>query len=93
MSASRVFSGVTIELVERIKQVARDEHGVRFDPDDGPTGLATGQTPFGECVVRFAHRGAQAAIVLTLLKKPMLLPAEVLWTAFKEEIDRCRGLI
>jgi hypothetical protein len=88
MSRSRTFSGVTIELVCRIKQAARVEHGVVFDPADGASGIAVGRTPFGDCVVSFAHDSARAVLVLTLLKKPALLPTELLWLGFQGQIER-----
>lgn len=93
MSASRVFSGVTVEVIYRIKQIAHAERGVIFDPADGTSGIAVGRTPFGDCVVGFAHDSAQAVLVLTLLKKPMLLPAGVLWRGFQGEIERFRTMV
>ncbi|MGD0106151.1 MAG: hypothetical protein ABSC06_19240 [Rhodopila sp.] len=90
MAESRAFSGVTIEVVHRIKHVAHTEHGVLFYPTNGTNGTATGRTPFGDCVVHFVHDGAQSVLVLTPLKKPMLLPAGLLWRGFKVEIERFR---
>ena len=90
MSTSRAFSGITVEHVYRIKQTAHAERGVTFDPVDGTSGIATGRTPFGDCVVRFAHDSSQAVLVLTVLKKPVLLPAGLLWRGFQGEIERFR---
>jgi hypothetical protein len=88
MAASHTFCGVTAQIMERIRQLARSEHGIVFDPPDGDQGTATGRTPLGECVVHFKHDLAGAALVLTLLKKPTLLPAGLLWSSIKQEIDR-----
>jgi hypothetical protein len=93
MAVTRTFSSVTDDLMHRIKQVARDQHGILFDPPDGVTGTATGRTPLGECVVRFVYDSAQAELVMTLVKKPLMLPAGFLWTAFSAELERSRGYL
>ncbi len=91
MSDSRTFSGITADVLGRIKQAGSAEYGIAFDPADGPAGTASGRTPLGECIVEFAHDNANAALLLTLVKKPMLLPAGVLWRGLTETIERCRG--
>ena len=93
MAATRTFSSVTADLMHRIRQVARDEHGILFDPPDGTKGTATGRTPLGECIVHFAYDSVQAKLVMTLAKKPLMLPAGFLWTAFSAELERSRGLL
>jgi hypothetical protein len=92
MAASRSFASVTAEHLDRLKQLARDRHGIAFDPPDGPTGAATGRTPFGECVVHYAHDDAAAVLVVTLIRKPMALPAGFMWKSFEDVLERCRGL-
>jgi hypothetical protein len=93
MSASRIFASVTADLVHRIKQDARDKHGVLFDTAEGTAGTATGRTPFGDLIVHFVHDSAQAALAMTLVKKPMVLPSALLWKAFDAELERKRGLV
>jgi hypothetical protein len=93
MAASRTFVSVTAALVHRIKQEARDKHGVLFDPPEGTQGTATGRTPFGELIVHFVHDSSQAALVMTLVKKPMVLPSALMWSAFSAELERTRGLM
>jgi hypothetical protein len=90
MSTSRTFSGVTVEDLSRIKGLGRVEHGVVFDPPDGPCGNVTSQTPFGECVVAFVYVSARAELTLTIVKKPWLIPAGLLWSGFLETLGRCR---
>ena len=90
MSTSRTFSGVTVEDLSRIKGLGRAEHGVVFDPPDGLCGNATSQTPFGECVIAFVHDIARAELTLTIVKKPWLIPASLLWSGFLETLGRCR---
>jgi hypothetical protein len=92
MATSRAFSGVTVRVVNRIRQVAHDEHGVVFDPSDGTTGTATAHTGIGDCVVHFVHDGVQSVLVLTLVKKPMLLPAALLWSGLSAELERLKRM-
>jgi hypothetical protein len=90
MSNNRTFSGVTVEALGRIKELGRAEHGVVYDPPDGPRSSATSQTPFGECVVEFVHDSTRAELTLTILKKPWLLPESLLWSGFLAALERCR---
>jgi len=87
MAASRTFSRVTVDHVLRVKQVAQNRYGILFDPPDGTRGIATGHTPFGDCIVSFSF---DSALVLTVIKKPILLPAGLLWSRFEEELERTR---
>ena len=90
MPDSRSFSDVTPEILSRMKELGRAEHGIVYDPPDGPVGTATSQTPLGECVIEFAHDAATAELTLTLVKKPWLLPEGVLWSGFSETLERYR---
>ena len=90
MSNSRTFSGVTTEILDRMKALGRAEYDIVYDPPEGPVSTATSQTPLGECVIEFAHDPAKAELTLTLVKKPWLLPEGVLWNGFVATLDRCR---
>ena len=90
MSASRTFSGVTPEILKRMKELGRAEYNIVYDPPEGSVSTATSQTPLGECVIKFAHDPAKAELTLTLVKKPWLLPEGVLWNGFVATLDRCR---
>jgi hypothetical protein len=92
MSRSRAFSGVTVTVVNRIKQVAHGEHGIAFDPHDGTNGTATARTPIGDFVIHFVHDSVQSVLVLTLVKKPMLLPAALLWSGLSPEVERLKRM-
>jgi hypothetical protein len=91
MPSTRTFSGVTPEILHRMKEFGRAEYNIVYDPPEGPVSTATSQTPLGECVVEFAHDPAKAELTLTLLKKPWLLPEGLLWSGFSETLERCRG--
>ena len=90
MPSSRTFSGVTVDILTRMKEFGRAQYNIVYDPADGPVSTATSQTPLGECVVEFAHDAAKAELTLTLVKKPWLLPEGVLWNGFSETLERCR---
>jgi len=90
MSDSRAFPGVTPAILGRMKELGRAEYGIVYDPPDGPVGTATSQTPLGECVIEFAHDAAKSELTLTLVKKPWLLPEDVLWSGFIATLDHCR---
>jgi hypothetical protein len=90
MASSRTFSNVSLETLSRIKEVGRTEHGVVYDPPDGPRSTASSQTPFGECVTEFVHDGTRAELTVTIVKKPWLLPEGMLWDGFMRVLERCR---
>ena len=91
MSNSRTFPGVTAEILGRIKGLGLTEYGVVYDPPDGPRSTASSRTRFGECVVEFVHDSARAELTLTIIKKPSLVPAGMLWGGFMATIERCRS--
>jgi hypothetical protein len=90
MSSSRTFSGVTVNILTRMKEFGRAQYNIVYDPAEGPVSTATSQTPLGECVIEFAHDAAKAELTLTLVKKPWLLPEGLLWNGFSETLERCR---
>ena len=90
MPSSRTFSGVTVEILSRMKEFGRAQYNIVYDPAEGPVSTATSQTPLGECIIEFAHDAAKAELTLTLVKKPWLLPEGLLWNGFSETLERCR---
>jgi hypothetical protein len=90
MPSSRTFSGVTVEILNRMKEFGRAQYGIVYDPPEGLLSTATSQTPLGECVIEFAHDPEKAELTLTLVKKPWLLPEGLLWNGFSETLERCR---
>ena len=67
MPSSRTFSGVTVDILTRMKEFGRAQYNIVYDPAEGPVSTATSQTPLGECVVEFAHDAAKAELTLTLV--------------------------
>ena len=91
MPSTRTFSGVTVEILSRMKEFGSAEYGIVYDPPEGSISTATSQTPLGECVIEFAHDSTTAELTLTLIKKPWLLPEGLLWSGFVETLERCRN--
>lgn len=90
MSNTRTFSGVTAEILYRMQELGRAEYGIVYDYREGYAGTATSQTPLGECVIEFVHYHERSELALALVKKPPLLPEELLWSGFADTLDRCR---
>jgi len=90
MPSTRSFSGVTAEILSRMKEFGRAEYGIVYNPLEGAASTATSRTPLGECVIEFVHDAAKAELTLTLVKKPWLLPEALLWNGFSETLERCR---
>jgi len=90
MPSTRSFSGVTAEILSRMKEFGRAEYGIVYDPPEGPISTATSQTPLGECVIEFVHDVAKGELTLTLVRKPWLLPESLLWNGLSETLERCR---
>jgi hypothetical protein len=90
MLTSRTFSDVTAEAVARIKRVGLTQYSVVFDPPEGTQSTATAQTPFGKCVVEFEYDITRAELTLKIVKKPWVVPESLLWSAFRETLERCR---
>ncbi len=90
MSRTRTFSGVTAEILIRMKELGRSEYGIVYDCPKGATGIATSQTALGECVIEFVHDREKSELALALLKSPPLLPEGLLWSGFADTLDRCR---
>ena len=90
MSTSRTFPNVSLETLSRIREVGRTEHGVIYDPPDGPRSTASSRTPFGECVIQFDHDSARAELTVTIVKRPWLVPERMLWDGFARVLERCR---
>jgi hypothetical protein len=91
MPTIRTFSGISMEIVGRMKEYGRSQYGIVFDPPEGPRSTATSQTPLGDCVIEFAYDEERSELTLTLIRKPWLLPESLLWNSFVETLERCRG--
>jgi hypothetical protein len=73
-----VFQGITLAALVRMHAESSSDHVVALDPDQRG-GTVHRPTPLGEVVVRFTHDRAREEMMVTIVKKPKLLPEAVLW--------------
>ncbi len=92
MPDTHVFSGVTPEVLDRLGG-ADDGSGnytLELDPDRRG-GKLTRRSGMGEVVVRFDHDVERAELTVTIVKKPMLLPAVALWAEMTFALQSASG--
>lgn len=83
VSSTHVFTGVSLQALTSLRDQAGKpgEPGVNYalelDPD-GLGGLLTSHTPMGDVVVRLSYNSELAELTLTIVKKPMLVPARMI---------------
>jgi hypothetical protein len=63
------------------------DYRVALDPD-GVSGLLTIDVGMGDVVVRFSHNSERAELTLTIVKKPMLVPASMIWAGTSQVLRR-----
>lgn len=90
MSRTHIFSGVSLELLRRMHEDDSADYALKLDPDR-KGGTVNKPTPLGDVVVRFEHDMLRADMTVTILKKPMLLPAAVLWAGVSHALRRASG--
>ena len=89
MSTTYLFSGITIEVLNRMREEDSADYVLKLDSTpDRIGGTVRKPTPFGDVTVRFDHDSQRAEMTVTILKKPMLLPAAVLWAGLTHAL-RC----
>ena len=86
-SPVHVFAGVTLALLERLHAAGDSDYALQLDPDRRG-GTVRRPTPLGEVVVRFAHDPARATMTVTILHKPRLVPAAVVWSGVARALQR-----
>ena len=89
--SSRIFSDVTIDVLERT--AARDDAAgfeFRLD-DDRRSGTVAGTTPLGEVEARFDLTAERDELAVTILRKPPFLPTSLMWSEFSHAIERARA--
>lgn len=87
MSKTRVFTGVTFERLSRMQEEDRGDYALALEPGR-IGGTVHKPTPLGVVVVRFAHDIQRAEMTVTILKKPVLVPAEVVWVGVSRALRR-----
>jgi len=90
MSRTRIYSGITLEALSRMRDDSNRDYAVELDAS-GVSGTVSKPTPFGNALMRFEHDGGRAEMTVTILKKPALLPAAVLWAGVAHALRRAGG--
>jgi len=90
MSKKHVFSGVTLEVLGRLADEDDGSYVLELDPDR-IGGMLIRHTGLGDVVVRFDHDNERAKMVVTILKKPMLVPEAVLLAEMSLALRRASG--
>jgi hypothetical protein len=84
---SHVFSPVTLQALTGLQGEPGGNYTVQLDPD-GVGGLFTMNPGMGDVVLRFSYNNERAELTLTILKKPMLLPAAMIWAVASDVLRR-----
>jgi hypothetical protein len=87
VTMTQTFPGVTQAVMDYIRDGNSEDYTLEQDPD-GQTGTVTGQSFLGKVAIRFQHNAARSELTLTILQKPMLLPASLIWSGFNDEVHR-----
>ena len=90
MPNTKTFDGVSAEVWEMVKTVARERYGTTFDPAASDTGTATTHTPIGSVVVDYMRDPAVDQMTYTLRHKPFLIMSGQIWNGLAETIEQCR---
>jgi len=87
VSRTHVFQGITLAALVRMHAEGGGDHVVELDPDQSG-GTVRRPTPLGEVAVRFLHDRVREEMTVTIVSKPKLLPAAVLWAAVARALER-----
>lgn len=91
MPQSRTYDGMTPEIWERIRSLGQRDHGTVFAETSAESGIASTNTPVGKVVLGYALDWSKGCVTYTLLEKPMLAPAAMIWSGLEQGLERCRN--
>jgi hypothetical protein len=83
MSNSRIFRGVTLAVLNRMREANepatnKNSYAFHLNPD-GKTGIISGKSSVGDVVIGFDYAETRAEVTVTILNKPMFVPAALVW--------------
>ena len=81
MAARHTFTAITPAILKQLAERRRGGIKIVFN-EDRRTGRASGTLPVGWVEVGFSYAHDRNELTLTVLKKPMLVPAPLLWAEF-----------
>ena len=89
MSDSRTFTDIDRRTWERIKALGRQQHGTVFAPAEGLAGTATTSTPVGTVVIAYTFDPGSQHLTYTIVNKPFLVPAPMIWDGIERAVEAC----
>jgi len=84
---THVFSGVTLQVLDRLRGEDDGSYVLELNPDR-TGGTLTRRSGMGDVVVRFVHDNARAQMAVTIMKKPMLVPTPLLLAEMSAALRR-----
>jgi hypothetical protein len=90
MPESKTFENVSATTWQRMKTLGEQKHGTRFEQVDDSSGQATTNTPFGRLVLAYAHNPEQNSITYTIISKPLMVMAPLVWSGIESTLEGCR---
>jgi hypothetical protein len=82
-----VLHGITLAALVRMHAEGGGDQVLELDPDQSG-GTVRQPTPLGEVAVRFLHNRAPEEMTVTIVSKPKLLPAALLWAGVAMALQR-----
>ena len=81
MPSSHTFFGVTPEVLKRLHTSNESDYTLDLYAN-GASGTIVAKSGVGEVVVAFDYVAERAEVTLTILNKPMFVPAPFVWAEF-----------
>jgi len=83
MSNSRTFRGVTLAVLNRMREANergtdKNSYAFHLNPN-GKTGILSGKSSVGDITIGFDYAETLAEVTVTILNKPMFVPAALVW--------------
>ena len=90
MSDSHVYKDVTQSIFECVKRRSEQEHGTKYNTNNGNDGTATTKVPFvGDIVMAFNFDQPSSKLTYTLQSKPALVTESAIWSGIESTIGTC----
>jgi hypothetical protein len=89
MSKSQTFTGVTMAVLACMRATNDSDHAMVLNAD-GRSGTLSAKSPLGDVVIGFDYAEARAEVTLTILEKPMFVPAPLVWAEFSYALRSAR---
>ena len=89
--SSHVFPGVSLALLERLAARTSNSNYSLQISEDQRSGTASGRTPLGDVELRFDFVPEEEVLTLTIVRKPVMVPAPLFWAEFRRILREAAG--